>query len=325
MALAACSGSSTATTPETDNASAVSVPVSAGELTEDYEDALTIEATTPIFGNFSHSIYKMKQYTFEEYIMAWYLYLAVIAAGFAAGFINTLAGSGSLITLPVLIFLGLPANVANGTNRVAILIQNIVTTHSFHHQKMLDWRGGLQLAVPAIVGSLVGAQIAVNLNEEMMRHAIGLLLVIMLVVILINPKRWLHGKFKTMTGNITWQLAVIFFGIGLYGGFIQAGVGIFLLAGLVLGAGYDLVRANAVKVLIVLAFTIFALGIFILNHQVVWGVGLLLAVGNASGGWIATRIAVKRGAGFVRWLLIAVIIVSAAKLLGVFDWAGQLF
>lgn len=257
--------------------------------------------------------------------MAWYLYIAVIAAGFAAGFINTLAGSGSLITLPVLIFLGLPPNVANGTNRVAILIQNIVTTDSFRRQSVLDWRGGLQLAAPAIVGSLIGAQIAVNLDEEMMRRAIGVLMIVMLVVILVNPKRWLHGKSPVLVGNITWKQALIFFGIGIYGGFIQAGVGIFLLAGLVLGAGYDLVRANAVKVLIVLVFTIFALGVFLFNGQVVWSIGLLLAVGNASGGWVASRMAVERGAEFVRWLLIAVIIVSAAKLLGAFDWLGQLF
>ncbi len=257
--------------------------------------------------------------------MAWYLYIAVIAAGFAAGFINTLAGSGSLITLPVLIFLGLPPTVANGTNRVAILIQNIVTTDSFRRQKVLDWRGGIQLAIPAIAGSLIGAQIAVNLDETMMRRAIGLLMVVMLVVILVNPKRWLHGKSDTLGGRMTWQQAIIFFGIGIYGGFIQAGVGIFLLAGLVLGAGYNLVRANAVKVMIVLAFTVFALAVFVLNGQVNWGVGLLLAVGNASGGWVASKMAVERGAGFVRWLLIAVIVVSAAKLLGVFDWVGGLF
>lgn len=257
--------------------------------------------------------------------MAWYLYIAVIAAGFAAGFINTLAGSGSLITLPVLIFLGLPPTVANGTNRVAILIQNIVTTDSFRRQKVLDWRGGAQLALPAIVGSVIGAQIAVNLNEEMMRRTIGLLMVVMLVVILVNPKRWLHGKSDILGKRISWQQVIIFFGIGIYGGFIQAGVGIFLLAGLVLGAGYNLVRANAVKVLIVLAFTVFALGVFIANHQVNWGVGLLLAVGNASGGWVASRMAVERGAEFVRWLLIAVIVVSAAKLLGAFDWVGQIF
>ena len=256
--------------------------------------------------------------------MAWYLYVAVVAAGFAAGFINTLAGSGSLVSLPVLIFLGLPANVANGTNRVAILAQNIVGVKSFDQQKVLDRRGALILAVPAILGSLIGAQIAVNLNEAMLRRVIGGLMIAMLVVILARPKRWLHGSAEYMRERPSWKQLLIFFFIGIYGGFIQAGVGIFLLAGLVLGIGYDLVRANAVKVAIVLAFTVAALAIFVKNGQVAWGVGLILAVGNSSGAWVASRMAVERGAKFARWVLIGVVIVSALNFLGVFGWVAGL-
>ncbi len=257
--------------------------------------------------------------------MDWYIYLAIVGAGFVAGFINTLAGSGSLVTLPLLIFLGLPANVANGTNRVAILFQNVVSVSSFRQQKMLDVRGGLSLAIPAIVGSVVGAQIAVNLDETVMRRIIGMLMVVMLVVILIKPKRWLEGRSDVDSGAFGWQQWIIFFFIGIYGGFIQAGVGVFLLAGLVLSAGYDLVRANAVKVLIVLSFTAFALAVFVINGQVVWFVGLVLSVGNMLGAWVATRVAVKQGAGFVRWLLIAVVTVSGAQLLGLFDVIARLF
>jgi uncharacterized membrane protein YfcA len=231
--------------------------------------------------------------------LPWYLYLAVIAAGFAAGFINILAGSGSLITLPLLIFLGLPATVANGTNRVAILMQNVVGVSSFQRQGVLDVRAGLLLAAPAVVGSILGAQIAVNLNEEVMRTVIGALMVVMMVVIL-------------------------FFAIGVYGGFIQAGVGIFLLAGLVLSVGYDLVRGNAVKVLIVLCLTAAALVVFVINGQVAWAIGLILGIGNMLGAWVAARLAVERGAAFVRWVLIAVVAVSGAKLLGVFDLVGRL-
>jgi uncharacterized membrane protein YfcA len=248
--------------------------------------------------------------------MEWYLYPAVIAAGFACGFINTLAGSGSLITLPLLIFLGLPANVANGTNRVAILLQNVVGVSSFRQQKVLDWRRGMMLAIPAIIGAVIGAQIAVNLDEEVMRRVIGALMAVMLIVLLVRPKRWLAGRPERLDGHPGWIQLLIFFAIGIYGGFIQAGVGIFLLAGLVLISGYDLVRANAVKVLIILFFTAFALIIFILNDQVRWFVGLILAIGNMLGAWVASRMAVKRGAGFVRWLLIAVVAVSAVLLLG---------
>lgn len=257
--------------------------------------------------------------------MEWYLYLAVVAAGFLAGFINTLAGSGSLITLPLLMFLGLPANVANGTNRVAILLQNVVSVSSFKKQKVLDLRGGLMLAVPAVIGAVVGAQIAVNLNEEIMRKIIGALMAVFVVLLLVRPKRWLEGRPGITNHRPSLARIVIFFGIGVYGGFIQAGVGIFLLAGLVLGAGYDLVRANAVKVLIVFCYTPLALVVFILEGQVEWIVGLILGVGNMLGAWVAARMAVKRGANFVRWLLIGVVVVSAAALLGVANFVRQLF
>ncbi len=257
--------------------------------------------------------------------MDWYLYPAVIAAGFACGFINTLAGSGSLITLPLLIFLGLPANVANGTNRVAIALQNIVAVSSFKQQKVLSLRRGLILAAPAIVGAIIGAQIAVSLNEEVMRRVIGGLMAVMFVVLLVRPKRWLEGRPGAEDERTSVLQLLLFFGIGVYGGFIQAGVGIFLLSGLVLGAGFDLVRANAVKVLIILCFTIFALVIFVYNDQVEWFVGLVLAVGNMLGAWVASRMAVKRGAVFVRWLLIGVVIVSAVILLGIGDFIVGLF
>lgn len=257
--------------------------------------------------------------------MDWYIYPAVIAAGFGCGFINTLAGSGSLITLPLLIFIGLPANVANGTNRVGVLIQNLVSVGSFRQQQVLDMRQGLMLATPAIFGSLFGAQIAVNLDEQMMRRTIGALMVVMLIIMLVRPNRWLESPTEHVQHRPGWGQLLLFFAIGIYGGFIQAGVGIFLLAGLVLGVGYDLVRANAIKVLIILCFTIFALVVFVLNGQVWWGIGLLLASGNAIGGWVAARMAVERGAVFVRGLLIVVVVVSAAELLGLFDLLWSLF
>ncbi|UCC79865.1 MAG: sulfite exporter TauE/SafE family protein [Candidatus Zixiibacteriota bacterium] len=248
--------------------------------------------------------------------MEWFFYPAVIAAGFAAGFINTLAGSGSLITLPLLIFLGLPANIANGTNRVAILLQNVVAVGSFRRQRVLDMRAGNMLALPAVVGAVIGAQIAVNLDEFIIRRTVGILMVVMFFVVLIKPRRWLEGKTGDEKGFSLILKIFAFFLIGVYGGFIQAGVGIFLLAGLVLGAGYDLVRANAVKLLIVLCFTFFALIIFMLNGQVQWKTGMVLALGNMAGAWIASRMAVRRGAKFVRWFLLSVLLVSGSILLG---------
>ena len=218
--------------------------------------------------------------------MDWYIFPLIVAAGFAAGFINTLAGSGSLITLPLLIFAGLPANVANGTNRVAVLLQTVVAVSRFRQSGTLDLKRGLQLTAPAILGAVIGAQIAVNLNEQVMETVIGILMVVMLVVVLIRPKRWLVGRPELQGAGHGWLRLVIFFLIGIYGGFIQAGVGIFLLAGLVLGTGYELVRANAVKNLIVMVFTLFALVVFILTIRLNGCPGLCWRSGTCLGhGW----------------------------------------
>ena len=249
----------------------------------------------------------------------WYIILAVIGVGFIAGFINILAGSGSLLTLPLLMFLGLPANVANGTNRIAILLQNVVGITSFKKQKVLSFREGLTLGIPAVMGSLAGAKLAVNMNDEIMTRTIGGLLIVMFFLVIFKPNRWLVSREGNPPVRLVFQV-VIFFFIGMYGGFIQAGVGFFLLAGLVLGAGYELVKANALKIFIVFLYTPFALVIFILNEQVDYKLGLILAVGNMLGALVATRVAVKWGPRVVRYFLLVILAFASLKLLGVFDF-----
>jgi len=247
--------------------------------------------------------------------MDWYLYPLIVLAGFFAGALNTLAGSGSLISITLLIFLGFPATVANGTNRVAIIFQNIVGGSSYQRKGVLDGPGALRLSIPAVFGAVIGAQIAVNLNEELMRRVIGIIMLAMLLIILLRPQRWLQGSLQNLSGWPNAKQTLTMFAIGVYGGFIQAGVGIFLLAALVLAVGYDIVRANAAKVVIVLFFTLFALVVFVINDQVDWGIGLLLASGNMLGAWMATRWAVERGAAWVRIVLLFSVAMSAAYLL----------
>jgi len=254
----------------------------------------------------------------------WLIYPAMVLAGFIAGFINTLAGSGSLVTLPLLIFAGLPAGVANGTNRIGVLFQNLTAARTFAQEKKLDFKGALFLGIPAILGSLIGAQIAVNLNEDVMRKTIGVLMVLLLVVILVEPKRWLVGSLVGIDDIPKWWQLVLFLFVGIYGGFIQAGVGILLLSSLVLAIGYDLVRANAVKVGIILLFTISSLVIFLINGQVHFLFGIIVAIGQIAGGWVGAKVAVDKGAVLVRRLLIAVIVVSSLNLLGVIDWVSNL-
>lgn len=251
--------------------------------------------------------------------MDWYLYPAIIAVGIIAGFINTLAGSGSLLTLPLLMFLGLPANIANGTNRVAIFMQNLVAVGSFKKQEIFKYSEGIWLAVPATIGAFLGSMIAVNFNERILELFIGGLLVFMFFVILLKPDRWIKEKAGSIDGRPRFWRLVIFFFIGVYGGFIQAGVGFFLLAGLIFGVGADLIKANALKVFIVLAYTSVALIVFFLNKQVDLKIGLILAVGNMTGAWIGSHTAVSWGPKFVRIVLLFAILIASLKLLGVID------
>lgn len=244
-----------------------------------------------------------------------WLYLLVIVVGAVSGFINTLAGSGSLLTLPLLIFLGLPANVANGTNRIAILLQSIVAVKEFKQKKIFSWNEGLFLTIPATIGSFAGAAMAVNLNDEVMNKVIGGLLVVMFFLMIYKPERWIKEHADDVKAKPSIMQMLIFFGIGFYGGFIQAGVGFFLLAGLVLGAGFNLLKANAIKVLIVSVYTIAALGVFIFNNQVDYKLGLILGAGSMIGAWVATRMAIKGGAEFIRWFVLVAVFVFAVKLL----------
>lgn len=257
--------------------------------------------------------------------MEWYLYPLLIIAGMLAGFINTLAGSGSLITLPLLMFMGLPANVANATNRIGIFLQSAVGAASFRQSKVFEYREGLWFALPATFGSFIGAIAAVKLNSDIMEIIIGGLLLFMFFMVLYKPEKWISEKAGKIEGRPKlWQL-IIFFLIGIYGGFIQAGVGFILLAGLVFGAGLNLTKANALKVFIVFVYTSVAIIVFVLNKQISYPAAFILAFGSMIGAWLATKFALKNGPQVVRIILLVIILVSALKYIGAIDFFIRLF
>ncbi|NPA67312.1 MAG: sulfite exporter TauE/SafE family protein [Chlorobi bacterium] len=244
----------------------------------------------------------------------------LVLLGIFTGFVNTLSGSGSLLTLPFLISLGLPANVANGTNRIAILLQNIVGVTSFKKQKVFEFKEAVWLTIPAVAGAILGASLAVKINDDIMQKIIASILVLMFFLLIFNPKMWLKEQSENLKTKPNALQFVIFFAIGVYGGFIQAGVGLFLITGLVLGAGFDLVKANAVKLFIILFFTIFALAIFIYNDNVNFEYGLILAAGNMAGAFVASKFAVDWGPKFVRYVLLIALFFASLELFGVFDY-----
>jgi uncharacterized membrane protein YfcA len=209
---------------------------------------------------------------------------------------------------------GMPPNMANGTNRIAIFLQNVVGVGSFHQKKVMDFGSGFRVGIPAALGAIAGAFIAVNLNDQAMKLAIAGVMVVVFLLILLKPNRWIKSHEEHPPISYGWQV-LVFFMIGIYGGFIQAGVGFFLLTGLVLGSGFELVKANALKLFVILLYTPVALLIFFLHGDVHLWMGLLLAAGNMTGAWIGTTMAIKRGAVFIRYFVLVAIIVATVHLI----------
>lgn len=253
--------------------------------------------------------------------MDWLEGFLLIIAGIAVGFINTLAGGGSAISLSVLMMLGLSPAMANGTNRIAVILQNIIASSSFKRQKVLDSKKALLLSIPAVIGSLLGAWLAVDIDKDIFEKSIGIILLVMLFFMFYKPKSWIQENTKMVNRPLGWKQYIIFFLIGIYGGFIQVGVGYFLLAALVWGAGYELVKANAVKVFIVLMYMIFSVFVFIYHDLVDYRMGFTLAIGNMIGALIASNMAVKKGAAFIRWFIMAIIVFTSMHLFGVIDFS----
>ncbi|MFA8299162.1 MAG: sulfite exporter TauE/SafE family protein [Hyphomicrobiales bacterium] len=246
--------------------------------------------------------------------------LLLIIAGGLVGFINTLAGGGSIISLSALMFLGLSPTMANGTNRIAITIQTLTASASFKKKKVLDTKKALKVAIPEIIGSIIGAYFAVDIPENIFKYIMGGILLVLLIVILIGKKEYLHGREELVSGKVKLKHYILFFFIGIYGGFIHVGIGYFLLAAIILGLGYDLVKANAIKVFLVLLYAPFTLAVFLIEGQINWTYGLTMTIGSVIGAYIASHLAVKKGVEFIKWVIVAIILFTSAHLFGIIDF-----
>jgi len=248
-------------------------------------------------------------------IYSWQMISLLVTAGFLVGFINTIAGSGTVITYSLFMMMGMPAGIANGTIRLGVVLQTLVAGLNFRRNNFLDLKKGLRLALPVVIGSVLGAQIAVTINEEAFKTILAAVLVIMLLFLFLDPQRWLKDQLHLIGRKPNAVQILIFLGIGLYGGFIHIGVGILLLSAIVLNAGYDLVKANAIKILIVFLYSPFALAVFILNDHIHYPAALIAAAGNIVGGLVGSNLAISKGNHFVRWVLMGVILLFAGYLL----------
>lgn len=244
-----------------------------------------------------------------------YEWFALLLVGFFAGGINTLAGGGSLLTLPFLIFLGLPPSVANGTNRIAILFQTASSIAGFRSKGVSGFPLALPLGISALAGSLIGAQIAIDLEETTFNKILAVVLLVVGVLIAFQKKRTPLQKIAERTrGKYLLFSVLIFFFVGVYGGFINAGIGIVMLLVLPAINRLSLVKANATKVSVAFIYTTGAFVLFVLNGKINWSYGLTLAIGNALGAWMASRYAVKKGEGFVRVFLLVIVSLMAFRL-----------
>ncbi|MBL1213930.1 MAG: sulfite exporter TauE/SafE family protein [Ignavibacteriae bacterium] len=242
--------------------------------------------------------------------------IILFAAGIVAGFINVMAGGGSTITLPILIFLGLDATVANGTNRIAIFIQNIAAIKSFKNEQYSEFKISFKMALFALPGAIIGALFAVRVSGELFEKILAIVMIGIIISMIVPKKK--NNTENDAAQKTSWVVYLAMFGIGFYGGFIQVGVGFLLMAALQYLMRINLVLVNMHKVFIVLIYTFPALVIFIVTDNVNWQLGLALAAGNAFGGWWSAKIAVKKGEKLIKGVLIAAILIMSLKLLEVF-------
>ncbi|MGC8865746.1 MAG: sulfite exporter TauE/SafE family protein [Bacteroidales bacterium] len=250
--------------------------------------------------------------------------ILLFGGGVFAGFVNTLAGGGSFVTLSLMMLMGLDANVANGTNRVAIIFQSLVSSETFRAHQMLDLKKGKIPLIATTLGSLMGAWVAVDLDKGVLEKVLALVMLAMLLFIFYKPSLWLKGNPVRYNKPSGIPEVALFLAIGFYGGLIQAGIGYLLLAGMVLQMGFDLVKANALKVLITLVYSPVAFLVFIWHGQVSWMHALPLAAGAVAGAFFASRMAIRRGGGFIRWVLAFMIIITSLKSFGLVDFSSLL-
>lgn len=238
----------------------------------------------------------------------------LIGAGVFAGFVNTIAGGGSLLTLPLLIFMGLPPAVANGTNRIAIAVSSLSANIGYASKNIKTYPLSIYLGIAAIFGAILGARIAIEIDGAIFNRILAIIMIVVVLIMVFKPKMADHISQERTSSKYLFISLIAFFFIGIYGGFINAGIGFVIMLFLNIFNKINLVRVNAVKVGVVFIYTIAALVTFAISGNVNWLYGLILAVGTSVGAWTASRFSVDRGEGFIKLVMIVMVLLMAVKL-----------
>ncbi len=245
--------------------------------------------------------------------MAWYEYPLIIAVGFLAAFLNTVGGGGSLFSVPILTFIGLPITIANATSRVAILFQNIFAVGGFRSKGVeLPWPYAIYLGIASLGGGLAGSLLAAHVPDDVFKKIFVVVMFISVGLILYDPFKS-KGEEK-LTPKAQWTGVFFFLFIGVYGGFVQAGIGFLVIAVLSLVNNLSLVKSNYVKVFAAIVYTGVSVVVFALEGKINWYIGLVLAIGHALGGWYASRWSVKAGEVWIKRVMIVSVLAMAVVL-----------
>jgi hypothetical protein len=242
--------------------------------------------------------------------------LAILAfAGFASGWINVIAGGGSLLTVPVMVFMGLPGPVSNGTNRIAIIVQSISAIASFRSKGFSDFRLSASLAAAASLGAYFGALFGVSLDGVWFNRTVAAVMIAVMILMATGEDRTMPKPDASSKARNLVLGHVLMVGAGFWGGFIQIGVGFLIMPILYRVMGLDLVRVNMHKVFIALVFTFVAFLVFASKVAIVWEAGAALALGTAVGGWMGAHATIAKGEKFIKRALSAVLAAMVVKLL----------
>lgn len=241
-------------------------------------------------------------------------YLLLPVAGFAAGIVNTIAGGGSFLTLPCLMLVGLSEQVANGTNRVAILLQSMYAVRVYHQARPIDTASLPQLVLPSLPGLALGAYLATALSPDAFRGAMGALFLAFVLFMLLKPKLLLAGEREAVLRSPL-LVGVVFFSIGAYAGFLQAGVGLLLLVSMAGLQGRELLDANGLKLGIVAVWIVPTVAWFAWKGQIEWIPGLTLGLGNFLGARVGAKLAIKKGNRLIFGLVVLVMVATGLSLL----------
>jgi uncharacterized membrane protein YfcA len=239
--------------------------------------------------------------------------LSVLVVGVIAGFFGSMVGGGSLLSIPFLMFLGLPPQVAIATDRFGGIGAATTALYKYWKAGKIVWKYVLPLSVISLIGSLIGANILLNVDPDILQRIAGVLLLILLPFVFLKRDLGVEhtkiNKFKLIVGSLVYLI------IQIFTGFFGAGTGPFIFYTLMIGFGLTIIESVATQIIPLLVLTVSSLAIFAQKGIIDYQMGLILLLGMAMGGYIGAHTALKKDNIWVRRLFIILVVIASVRLL----------